>query len=110
MPRYCLTLDLLPDPKLIAEYVEHHRVGRREIRQSICDAGILNMQIYHLNERLFMIMDTSDDFTFERKAVMDKANPDVQAWERLMSRYQNVDAESDPSARWQPMKKIFDLL
>lgn len=109
MQRYCLTLDLRTDPDLIAEYIELHRVGRPEIHQSIRDAGVLAMQIYHLNGRLFMIMDTSDEFTFERKAAMDLANPAVQEWEKLMSRFQNVRSESDPATRWQRMDKIFNL-
>ena len=33
------------------------------------------MQIFELDGLLFMIMDTEDDFTFERKAAMDEANP-----------------------------------
>jgi L-rhamnose mutarotase len=109
MQRYCLTLDLRPDPGLIAEYVEHHRVGRETIHASIRDAGVLDMQIYHLNGRLFMIMETTDDFTFERKAEMDKANPEVQAWEALMSRFQDVGSDSDLSNRWQLMERIFVL-
>lgn len=109
MKRFCLTLDLRPDPALIAEYIEHHRTGRPEIHQSIRDAGVLDMQIYHLDGRLFMIMDTTDEFTFERKAAMDRANPAVQAWESLMSRYQNVAEASDPNTRWRVMQHIFSL-
>jgi L-rhamnose mutarotase len=109
MQRYCLTLDLRSDPDLITEYIELHREGRPEINQSIRDAGVLAMQIYHRNGRLFMIMDTSDDFTSERKKAMDLANPAVQEWERLMARFQDVGSESDPTARWQSMDRIFDL-
>ena len=109
MQRYCLTLDLRPEPELIAEYIELHRLGRREINQSIRDAGVLSMQIYELNARLFMIMDTTDDFSMERKAAMDLANPAVQEWEALMSKFQNVAADSNPTSRWQLMERIYDL-
>jgi L-rhamnose mutarotase len=109
MQRFCLTLDLRPEPELIAEYIKFHRVGRPEIHRSIRDAGVFAMQIYHLNGRLFMIMDTSDDFTFEKKAEMDLANPAVQEWEKLMSQFQNVNSESDPNKRWLPMENIFNL-
>ena len=109
MKRFCLTLNLRPDPELISEYIEHHRVGRPEIHESIRNAGVLDMQIYHFDGTLFMIMDTTDDFTFERKAEMDRVNPAVQAWESLMSRYQNVSTASDPSTRWRQMERIFKL-
>ena len=109
MKRFCLTLSLRPDPELIAEYIEHHRIGRPEIHKSIRDAGVLDMEIFHLEESLFMIMDTTNDFTFERKAEMDRLNPAVQAWERLMSSYQNVSSGSDPSTRWRQMERIFKL-
>jgi L-rhamnose mutarotase len=109
MQRYCFTLDLRSDPELIAEYIDLHREGRPEIHQSIRDAGVLEMQIYHLNGRLFMLMDTSDDFTFERKAAMDLANPAVQEWEKLMSRFQDVKPSSDPTKRWLRMENIFNL-
>ena len=75
MKRFCLTLGLRNDPALIHEYIEYHREGWPEIHQSIRDAGVLDMQLYELDGRLFMIMDTTDDFSFERKARMDAANP-----------------------------------
>jgi L-rhamnose mutarotase len=109
MKQYCLTLDLRPDKKLIDEYVELHRFGRAQIHKSIRDAGVLDMKIYLFDCRLVMVMETTDDFTFERKAAMDLANPDVQEWEQLMSRFQNVESGSDFTSRWQAMEKIFDL-
>ena len=109
MRRFCLTLGLRNDPALIREYIEYHREGRPEIHQSIRDAGVLDMQIFELDGRLFMIMDTTDDFSFERKARMDAANPRVQEWEALMARFQDVAPGADPSAKWRPMHKIFQL-
>jgi len=56
-----------------------------------------------------MVMETTDEFTFERKAAMDLANPEVQEWEQLMARFQNIELDSDSTSRWQLMEKIFDL-
>ncbi|WP_035353777.1 L-rhamnose mutarotase [Edaphobacter aggregans] len=99
MQRFCFTLDLRPDPELIAEYIELHRSGRPEIHKGIRDAGVLDMQIFIAGNQLFMIMDATDSFTLDHKAAMDRANPAVMEWERLMSRFQNVDEESDLTAR-----------
>lgn len=109
MQRFCLMLDLRPDPALIAQYLQHHRAVWPEIQQSIREAGVLDMQIYNSGNRLFMIMDTTDDFTPERKAAMDGANPKVLKWERLMGRFQQVDETADPTTRWVRMDKVFQL-
>ncbi|MGI4853011.1 MAG: L-rhamnose mutarotase [Janthinobacterium lividum] len=102
-------LDLRPDPALIAEYLRLHRDVWPEIQASIRDAGVLDMQIYHAGYRLFMIMDTEDDFSLERKARMDAANPRVLEWETLMGRFQQVDTGADPTTRWIELKKVFQL-
>jgi L-rhamnose mutarotase len=109
MKRFCLTLNLRNDPALIAEYIDFHREVWPEIRQSIRDAGVLDMQIYELDGRLFMIMDTDDGFSFERKALLDAANARVQEWEALMARFQDIGADADPGAKWKLMQKIFQL-
>ena len=46
MKRYCLTLDLKNDPKLIAEYDHHHKQVWSEVLDSIKQSGILSMEIY----------------------------------------------------------------
>ena len=107
MERYCFTLDLKDDPVLIAEYEEHHNKMSQEILKSIKDSGVEFMQIYRLNTRLFMIMDTVDDFSFDKKAKMDAANPKVQVWENLMWKYQQALPNAKKGEKWILMDKIF---
>jgi L-rhamnose mutarotase len=109
MQRFCLMLDLRDDPALIEEYIKYHRHVWPEIQQSIRDAGVLDMQIFHAGRRLFMILDAEDSFTFERKAAMDRENPKVMEWEALMGRFQQVEPGQDPTQRWKPMERIFQL-
>lgn len=109
MNRYCLALDLKDDPALIAEYEAYHGAVWPEILASIRDSGILNMEIYRWGNRLFMIMETSDDFSFERKSAMDKANEKVNEWEELMWKYQQALPGAAPGEKWILMDKIFDL-
>jgi L-rhamnose mutarotase len=109
MKKYCLALDLKPDPGLIAEYEAHHRAVWPEIRASILDAGILNLEIYRVENRLFMILEAGDDFSFERKAASDAANPKVQEWETLMWHYQQVIPGARPGEKWRLMERIFSL-
>lgn len=107
MKRYCLALDLKDDPALIAEYEDHHKKVWPEILQSIKDAGIQQMEIYRINNRLFMIMATDDDFTFEKKSEMDLQNKKVREWEELMWKYQEAIPGSKPGEKWRVMDRIF---
>jgi L-rhamnose mutarotase len=109
MKRYCLTLDLKDDPKLIAEYEEHHKNVWPEIKKSISDAGIENMEIYRLGTRLVMVMEANDDFSFEKKSKTDAANNKVQQWEELMWKYQQPLTGAAKGEKWMLMKKIFEL-
>lgn len=109
MTRYYLALDLKDDPALIAEYERLHQKVSPEIERSMVDAGIINMEIYRTGTRMFMILEVSDGFTFERKASMDAANPKVQAWENLVWNYQQALPGSKPGEKWVLMEKIYQL-
>ncbi|WP_374949417.1 L-rhamnose mutarotase [Mucilaginibacter sp.] len=109
MIRYCLTLDLKDDPKLIAEYEAHHQAIWPEITASITGSGIISMEIYRFDVRLFMIMEVMDEFSFETKANKDAANPKVQEWEALMWRYQQPVKGAIAGEKWVIMNKIFQL-
>ena len=109
MIRYCLTLDLKDDAALIAEYEAHHKAVWPEVLGSISGSGIISMEIYRYNARLFMIMETVDDFSFEAKATMDAANAKVQEWEQLMWKYQQPVKGAVAGEKWVLMDKIFQL-
>ena len=107
--RYCLAVDLVDDPTLIAEYEKHHERIWPEIEESICSAGITDMQIYRIGNRLFMIMETDDTFSFDRKSDMDAANPVVQKWETMLWKYQQALPMARPGEKWLLMDRIFKL-
>jgi len=109
MQKYCLTLDLKDDPALIAEYEKYHEAIWPEIRESITGSGITNMEIYRFDTRLFMIMETNDSFSFEKKAAADAANPKVQEWEDLMWNYQQPLKNALKGEKWMLMNQIFQL-
>ncbi|SEW24164.1 L-rhamnose mutarotase [Chitinophaga sp. YR573] len=109
MERYCLALDLKNDPVLIAEYEAYHREIWPEIRKSITDSGIINMEIYRIMNRLFMIMEVNGSFSGEKKDAADAANPKVQEWETLMWKYQQALPVAKPGEKWVKMDKIFSL-
>jgi L-rhamnose mutarotase len=109
MKRYCLTVDLKDDPALIQAYEDYHKQVWPEILQSLTDSGIESMEIYRLHTRMFMIIETSDDFSFEKKSALDLSNPKVQEWEKLMGKYQQALPWENPDDpwKWKPMDKVF---
>ncbi len=107
--RFCLTLDLKNDPALIAEYKRYHQNIWPEIRQSIKDSGIEDMEIYLQGTRMFMIMEVNEGFSFEAKGLADFRNPKVQEWEKLMWNFQQSLPEAKPGEKWLLMEKIFKL-
>lgn len=109
MRRYCLALDLKDDSALIAEYEEWHRKVYPENEKNILDSGVINLEIYRVSNRMFMILEVDESFTFERKAAMDAANPKVQEWEALMWKFQQPLPGSKPGEKWRLMDSIYQL-
>jgi L-rhamnose mutarotase len=107
--RHCLALDLKDDPELIAAYERHHTRVWPEITGSIRAAGIVDMEIYRTGNRLFMIMEVDESFSFEAKAAADAADPKVQEWETLMSTFQQALPWAGPGEKWVSMERIFEL-
>ena len=104
-----MAVDLVNNPEMIAEYEAYHKKIRPEIEKSIRDAGVTQMEIYRIENHLFMIMETEDDFSFEVKAKMDAENPKVQVWEALMGKYQQGLPSAKEGEKWILMKKIFAM-
>ncbi len=67
------------------------------------------MDIYLTGNRLFMIMETGDDFDLGRKDALDAANPAVQEWEKLMWTFQQRLPHAKAGEKWVIMEQIFTL-
>jgi L-rhamnose mutarotase len=109
MQKFCLALDLVDDADLIAEYERYHKKVWPEIIKSIKDSGIHSMEIYRTGNRMFMMIEAGDEFSFEKKAKMDASNSKVQAWEELMWTFQQALPWAKPGEKWIRMEKIFEL-
>ena len=107
--RFCLTLDLKDNPKLISDYKRYHEKIWPEVTRSIKDSGIEDMEIYLLGTRMFMIMEVNESFSFEAKAKADELSPKVQQWEKLMWKFQQALPQAKPGEKWLAMERIFKL-
>jgi len=104
MHRYTFTLDLKNDPELIRRYEEYHKNVWPEVEATFKKAGIINMEIYRFEYRLFMIMEVHEEFSFERKEMIEKHSEKVQKWESLMSTFQKPIKEGQ---KWVQMDCIY---
>lgn len=109
--RHVLILDLQDDPEAIAAYRHWHRPGGppAAINRSIREAGIESMEIWHAGDRLVMVMETGPNFDPAAKAARDAADPDVQAWETLMDRFQRRLPFAADGVKWMPTERIYAL-
>ena len=107
--KYCLALDLKDDPELIAEYKAYHRQVWPAIIDSIKNSGITLLDIYCIGNRMCMIIEAEESFSFEKKSAMDAANETVQQWEALMWKFQQALPWAAPGQKWMLMEKIFEL-
>jgi L-rhamnose mutarotase len=105
--RYCLALDLKNDPQLIAEYRRYHENVWPEVLQSIRASGIEDMEIHLVGNRLFMIIEVNESFSFAAKGRADATNPKVQEWEQLMWKFQQPLPAAKPGEKWTLMERIF---
>ena len=107
--KFCLALDLKDDAQLMAEYKAYHQNVWPEIIASIKDSGIEVLDIYCIGNRMFMIIEANEDFSFDKKSAADANNPKVQEWEDLMWKFQQALPWAKPGEKWMLMEKIFEL-
>ena len=108
MKRYCQTLTLKDNPQLVEKYIEVHSHVWPEIIAGQHEVGILSMEIYALGRSLFMIVDTVDDFDWDRDMARLATLPRQAEWEAYVSQFQGCDPNATSAEKWQMMEMIFD--
>jgi L-rhamnose mutarotase len=109
--RFCQTLDLKDNPQLIAEYRRRHSQGEAwsEIIEGIRQVGILEMEIYIHDNKLFMIVETPLDFEWDTAMARLATLPRQAEWEDYVAMFQQCEKGSSSDQKWQPMERIFHL-
>jgi len=110
--RYCQTLDLREDPELIAAYKKLHTKESiwPETLEAIKASGILEMEIYLLDNRLFMIIEMPANLEWDEVMLKMANMPKQKEWEALTAKYQQVTTKGENSAdKWKLMERIFHL-
>ena len=109
MKRYCQTLELANDPRLIESYVKVHSEVWPEVKEGQREVGILDMQIYRYENKVFMICDTVDDFDWDRDMGRLATLPRQAEWEAYVAEMQGADPTKKSTEKWHLMDKIYGL-
>lgn len=109
--RYCQTMELKDDAALIAKYIEAHDRDHswQVIRDGIKEVGILEMEIYIKDNRLFMIVEAPADFDWDKAMARLATLPRQAEWEAFVSQFQKCAAEATSDEKWQMMERMFYL-
>lgn len=109
--RHVLVLDLVDDEGAIAAYREWHRPAGppAAVTRAIRESGIASMEIWQVGDRLVMIMETTSGYDPAANAERNAKDPDVQAWETLMDKFQRRLPFAKPREKWIAAERIYDL-
>ncbi|WP_321286005.1 L-rhamnose mutarotase [uncultured Sunxiuqinia sp.] len=109
--RYCKTLALEDNFRLIEDYKKIHAPGAcwTEITEGMKEVGILDMEIYIHGSQLFMIMDTIADFDHEQAMADLAKKPRQGEWEAYVSQFQQTSEDASADEKWQLMERIFEI-
>jgi L-rhamnose mutarotase len=108
MQSFGLTLCLQDDGEKIETYKEYHRAVWQEVLAGHREAGIERMQIFLVGRRMFMYVDTSDDFVPARDFARAAASPRAKEWNEFMATLQERAPEAAPGEWWALMERVFD--
>lgn len=99
------------DPELIKEYRKVHAPGYAwpEVTQGAKAVGIIDLEIYLFEDRLFMIMDTVPDFDHDKAMNELNTKPRQQEWETFVSRFQETSTNASSAEKWVLMERIFEI-
>ena len=109
--RYCQTMELKEGDEAAQRYREAHDRYHSwpEIREGIRSVGILEMEIYILGNRLFMIVDTPEDFNWNNAMKMLSTLPRQKEWEAFVAQFHKCSADATSDEKWQMMERMFYL-
>ena len=110
MSRYVMTVDLKDDRPGIEAYRRHHRGIWPEVRDSLLRVGVRRLDIYQLDRRLVMVMETKEGFDLKRGfAAHAASDPRCAEWEDLMKTFQQAPPGAKAGELWAAMEPIFHL-
>jgi L-rhamnose mutarotase len=109
--RYCFSLDLKDDQELIQQYRTLHTPEGMwpEIPPGIKEAGCLDMEIYLIHKRMFLIVEINHGASLDSVWTQMGLKKRQDEWARFVRKFQQAIPNEDESSSWTLMEKVFDL-
>lgn len=107
--RICLSLDLKNNAELIEKYKFYHKRENNwpEINNGIKAAGILMMDIYLVDNRMFMICEIDEKDSFDEVWEKVATYPRQEEWFELMCLF--IQALPGKALEWIKLERVFEL-
>lgn len=110
MKTWAYTVDLVPDPGVWEIYDREHAAIWPEVAESLQEAGMERIRIWRLKNRLFMLVETGDEFDPVTASAAHRArHPRCEEWESLMASYQRRMPGVEGDGTWAEMSQVFEL-
>jgi L-rhamnose mutarotase len=109
MQTFGLTLMLQDDAAKIERYKAMHLEVWPAVTDRLREVGVQEMRIFLLGRRMFMYIETDDDFDPRRDMARVNDQPESAEWNRLMADLQERAPEAAPTEWWAPMALVFDM-
>lgn len=106
--RTVLAVDLRDD-EAAETYKAHHERVWPEVLASLRRAGVRDMHIYLLGQRLVMVVETEGEDFRRCFALHAESHPRVIEWEALMRSLQQPPPGTPPGDWWARMQPVFGL-
>ena len=109
--RYCQMLELVDDAEKIAQYCKLHESDKiwKEIPEGLRQVGVLDMEIYILGNKSFMIMETVEDCDWDEAFSKLATLPRQIEWEDTVGVFQNGRPGAHSEEKWSLMRRMFKL-
>ena len=110
MQSFGMALNLKNDPQAIETYKSHHQKVWPEVESALKDVGITTMKIFLIGRKLFMYMETIDEFKPQRDfARYLEHHARCREWDELMQTFQEKIPEAGPDEWWALMEPVYEL-
>jgi L-rhamnose mutarotase len=110
MQSFGFALNLKNDPEAIEKYKSYHQNVWPEVETALKRIGITSMKIFLIGRKLFMYLETVDDF--EPKRDFSKYLDDhtrCKQWDELMQTFQEKIPEAGVDEWWALMEPVYEL-
>ena len=109
MKRFAMTCMLKDGPGIIEKYEDYHANPWPAITEGNKRAGVKRVFIYRIQRRLFLFLETADDFDLKTAGEKQLVDPKAKEWDELMRTFQTNVPEAAEGTTWVEMKEIHAL-